>query len=226
MTKKQAEQQDAPSLLLDAHGNPNLVAPGELIESAWGNSVVGRVVPRFPNKTALDTYSATVGTLAVTTDLNVVWMRAAGVWRPTAMGNRISFRVIGGGAGQSIPAATLTTVTWTTVASDPFGVLSGGGIFICPTGWDGRWRFDWAVEWGIHSGSRTSYLSVPPSARYGEATAYTPVAVGPNRMSGSASLMMTAGQSSNIVMYHDGAAAVTCNPGVNQHFQGHYVGPF
>lgn len=37
----------------DAYGNPGHVVPGELIESAWGNAVADRVVPRFNDFTEL-----------------------------------------------------------------------------------------------------------------------------------------------------------------------------
>jgi len=157
MTKKATpEQTDAPSLLLDGYGNPGLVAAGQLIESAWGNAIVGRTVMRFPDKAALDTVAPSNGALAVTVNEGVVWFGAGGTWHPTAIGGRISFRLIGGAPGQSMAPGGFATCSWHTEASDPYNVVGPPGTFTCPAGWAGRWTFVWSVEWpdGGQAGTR------------------------------------------------------------------------
>ncbi len=57
-------------------------APGSAIASAWAQEVSGRVVQRFANLTALNTWAADNGSVAITLDLNLLWRRVAGAWRP------------------------------------------------------------------------------------------------------------------------------------------------
>lgn len=74
----------------DASGNPSLVAAGELIESAWGNAVAGRVVKRFANIAARDAAypaaTAGIGALCVTTDTITLWVSNGTSWIVAAPG--------------------------------------------------------------------------------------------------------------------------------------------
>jgi hypothetical protein len=75
---------DLPALaVVDPDGNPGHVTAGELIESAWGNAVVDRVVKRYANKAAIDAVvSPANGTIALAVDTGWLWLRKAGVWQP------------------------------------------------------------------------------------------------------------------------------------------------
>jgi hypothetical protein len=213
-----------PTTHLDASGNPGLVAAGELIESAWGNAVVTRVINRYPNQTALIATAPPSGTLAVTTDLGVVWIRDAGSWKPTALGNRVTFRAVGGGAGQNVPVDTLVQCTWASEVSDPFNVLSTG-TFTAP--WGGRWGFEWATEFAAGSaGTRQTHLSLPSSVRLGQDTrdAASGEVVG---VTGAASALLTLGQTAAVVVYRTlGGGSQIVNPSTNQYFHGYYMGPY
>lgn len=96
-----------PLAALDVHGNPSAVASGELIESAWGNSVANRVVGRYtaslPSPTDLgrvlintDPTLATNGSpplveMAFNNAWNAVWPRSAGETVQVAtIGNNIT----------------------------------------------------------------------------------------------------------------------------------------
>lgn len=89
-------------------------APGSPIASAWSQEVSNRVVQRFATKTALDTWAAAAGSLAVTLDTNTLWQRVAGVWlqKPVvwrAIGNGTTGVV--GGTQVPVPGLTLTITT-------------------------------------------------------------------------------------------------------------------
>lgn len=53
---------------VDVHGNPSGVAAGELIESAWGNSVKDRVVQKYATDDALRASTPPMGQMAVSTE--------------------------------------------------------------------------------------------------------------------------------------------------------------
>lgn len=231
MTKrKQPEQQvDTPGTLMDAYGNPGLVSAGELITSAWGNSVAGRVVLRFPNTAALLASSAPSGTLAVSLDNNVVWVIDANGWHTTTLGTRINFRVTGGGTGQSIPSSTVTNCTWA-FETDPYNVVTAG-VFTVPTNWQGRYQFEWAVRFnGPASGSssiRQVWLSTSGGALImGHTLHETTGATLPVYISGAASTVAVAGQQFVLQVQHDKATAVIVNPTADEYFQGYYAGPY
>jgi hypothetical protein len=211
------------SPLLDVHGNPSLVAADQIIESAWGNSVVGRVVTRYPNKAALDAASASNGALAVTTDYATVWIRDAGSWKPSPAGRVISF-YLKGSPGQTVPRLANTVTAWTE-GDDPFGVVSGN-VFTVPSGWGGRWMFEWAVKFpGPSAGARRVWCDIG-SHRLGEQQVMTADSDADVFMSGSGSAVLAGGTPVNLVVYHSAAAALVINDTVDQYFQGYYVGPY
>lgn len=214
-----------PSPLLDASGNPSLVSAGELIESAWGNSVAGRVVLRFPNNAAMGAVSPANGTLAVTTDRNVVWYRDGGFWKPTGLGNRIAFRLTGGATGQAMSPNVDVTALWTTEESDPFNLVSAG-IFTVPSDWAGRWTFEWSVNWPSGGGARRAYLSAG-GGHFGKTSTETVTGTFPIDMAGSASTLLPGGSQVSVQMYHTHSAAIAaCNGSANHYFQGYYSGPY
>jgi hypothetical protein len=97
-----------PLAATDADGNPSPVAAGELIEASWGNAVVDHVVKRFADETALATWAAPNGALAVTTDTGTIWQRFGGAWTRNVAG-MIGY-VQAPSTDQSISAASLTIV--------------------------------------------------------------------------------------------------------------------
>lgn len=215
-----------PTPLLDASGNPGTVVANEIIESAWGNSVAGRVVNRFPNKLEMDAWSPPLGALAVTLDDNFVWFRTAAGWVATAVGNYVNFRVVGGGAGQSVPASALTAATWTTELVDPFNVVSAG-VFTVPQNVPGRYTFEWAVEFGIggSNGARLVYVDVGGGNRLSQTG--EDAHEGGTRMSGSGSAILPAGAPVKVIVYHtDGSGPLAVNASTNTYFHGFYNGPF
>ncbi len=222
MTKKTT---DTPvvSPLLDVHGNPTPVAPGQLIESAWGNSVATRVVTRYPSPTELFAASASDGTLAVTTDRNVVWIHMGGGWRPTAMGNTIAFRLDGGPPGQALPASVMTVAHWAT-EDDVLGLVSGG-TFTVPPFWAGRYGFNWSVDFAAGGGASTRFAFLQAGVhRFGETNVVAEE--GGNRFAGAADMFLPEGAQVNVVIYHtDTVNPLTVNATTNTHFIGHYMGP-
>lgn len=208
---------------LDANGNPGLVAPDELIESAWGNSVATRVVAKYPNRNAIFATSPTAGQLAVALDQNVVWVGTGTAWRPTSMGSTSHFLV--STPGQPIPNGVLTAATWPTRLDDAFVAVNAVGTFNVPSGWGGRWQFDWSVDFpdGSQAGSRMVFLGDNQNRRWGQSTGLA--AEGGTRLSGSASVVLPEGGNALVVMYHnDPAGTLTCNATGQQRFQGYYVG--
>jgi hypothetical protein len=215
--------------LVDPYGNPAMVAAGDLIEAAWGNAVAGRVAHRFPTSAALFATSGYGdGSVAYTTDRGVVWVRAGGLWRPTAVGNVIRFRGAAPPAGQSKNGLD-GAATW--VMDDPFAVTSGGTTFTVPAGWAGMWSFDWAVEYpAAGDGTRQAYGLVPGSvpvrfAQFNIQTTYDAFGI-PTAFAGSATVKLTEGQTVQVIMAHTpDSALITVNATGQQYFQGRYVGP-
>ena len=211
-------------LVFDAYGNPGAVAPGDLIESAWGNAVKDRVLHRFPTKTALDAWHPGAATLAVTTDLNVVWFydSSTSTWLPTGVGNRMTFRSVGDGT-QLIPTGTPVRAHFVE-SSDPFSVVSGS-VFTVPAGWPGRWHFEWSCYFAttVSSGNRQVYAQIGGSTHGAQAISGT--GSGAVQMSGSASPRLVVGDTAEITMFQDSGGDLNVNPTANQYFAGHYVGP-
>ena len=66
---------------VDVSGNPEYVATGEIIESAWGNAVKDRVRAIFPTRADLDAWTQSpVGTHAYTVDDGHSWVRGLSGW--------------------------------------------------------------------------------------------------------------------------------------------------
>lgn len=85
---------------VDASGNPANVAANELVESAWGNAVVARVVRTFANKAAMDAAAAGYN-LAITQSDGALWRRLPAGWsRMTATQNEAI------GPGGNFPVGT------------------------------------------------------------------------------------------------------------------------
>jgi hypothetical protein len=209
----------------DAYGNPGAsLLPGDLIESAWGNATASHVTHRFPNKAALDTFAAPRGTLAVTTDQNVIWIRGDTIWNPTPAGHRISFMVLGGPPGQATTDGLLTMATWATELSDPSSVVAGGEFWL-PAGWAGRWQFDWAVLFPAGIGTRTVYLSAG-GRKYGTTNVMQNPDYVTTEMAGSASVVLAEGAKASISIRQTGISApAAVNYSVDSYFQGYYAGP-
>lgn len=224
MTKAKADPPPTPSLLLDAYGNPGLVAPGQLIESSWGNSLVERAVLRFPTIAAMQAASAGDGQMAIALNEAVIFIRLSGTWKPTAIANRIAFRLVGGAPGQSMGTGVLTTAQFA-AATDPFGVVAAG-IFTVPAGWAGRWMFEYAVQFAVGgmNGLRQAFVSTSP-ARLAEISDVGQEAG--TRLSGAGSVVLGVGQTAQVTMYHsDSSSQLSNNASANNYFQGYYVGPY
>lgn len=95
-------------------------APGSPIASQWAQEVSNRVVQRFANKAALDAWAAAAGSMAVTVDANLTWIRKPTGWvhSPVPQQQHVTGVVVTIGAGASGPVlnGTLTPVI-------PAGVL-------------------------------------------------------------------------------------------------------
>jgi hypothetical protein len=99
-------------MAVDTYGNPNAVATGELIESAWGNAVEQRVVSTFPSVAVLLAAPLPLGATAIATDVGTMFRRLAGGWsRLTADVGTLP------GPGGSYPVGTVLLST--TIAADP-----------------------------------------------------------------------------------------------------------
>lgn len=71
----------SPTVATDDYGNPSYVAPGEIIESAWGNSVSDRVVRVFPDGPSVGTWTeAPNGALASQLDIDAVLHKVDDQW--------------------------------------------------------------------------------------------------------------------------------------------------
>lgn len=223
MTKTKAP---SPTPLADAYGNPGTVVSGALIESAWGNGVVNRIVNRFPNKAALDTWAPAFGVLAITTDNNVVWMRDGATWKATSVGNVPRFRLTGNPPGQSVLPSALTTLTWVEAMDDSFVV--SGGVLTVPPGFAGRWMFEWSVNFPApSSGVRQVFCSGPGATRFGLMTITTTDPAPAVDMSGATTIVLAAGDTVSVVAFHTHTGGLLVNSSAsNQYFQGHYMGPY
>ena len=55
-------------------------APGSQLAAQWAQEISSRIVQRFPNKAAIDTWVAPAGARAVALDTGIEWRRIGGVW--------------------------------------------------------------------------------------------------------------------------------------------------
>lgn len=199
----------APETRMDAHGNPGLVAAGELIESAWGNAVVGRVVQRFPNITALNAWAPGNGAIAGTVTPPTVWIRQGGTWIPD--GGMVPSAKLGRNANQAIPNATLTAVTWQIQVLGNFfnATLPGTGL-VAP--YSGLYNVTANVNWDPSAqGQRIAQLMVNGALVDSVVSPNTSVAYGTGQSLGT-NVVMTAGQAVSLQVLQDTGGAVNIGP--------------
>lgn len=185
----------------DAYGNPSNVAPDELIESAWGNSVAARVLRTFPNKTALLTWAAPNGARAITTDKNWVWQRIAGAWVVIG-GARIGFGAVN--PGQAWAVGQTQSMTWPSERFDTDGFAAGGAAITVPADLGGMYSITAQVNGLVANAGGATFVQIVIAAAI---VAQSYISVGVGMISIATQFEMTAGQNVQlqIINGHSGA---------------------
>lgn len=183
-------------------------------------------VPIFATEAARDAAlpGAANGTLAITTDKNRMWMRIGGAWGLIA-GSMPYFW--GWSAGtQTCPQNVATTAVWAGGEVDTDNCFNNAtGVFTCPAGFAGRWRFDYTCRFQTSSGGlRNTWLELQNGSRYAQVLC-PPYPANVTIISGSTDIVVAAGNTIVVKMFVDVAGGLTVNQTTDEAFKGRYVGP-
>lgn len=90
------------------------VASLQTIQSVWGNSVRNRIVQTFDTKTERDSHNAALpnGSVAVTLDTGIVYVKQAGAWSVLEMPWRTFTMAVWGLQGTTPTALTIVSTTF------------------------------------------------------------------------------------------------------------------
>jgi hypothetical protein len=195
---------------------------GSPVQSVWGQAVSDHTIQRFTSTADRDAkWSSPAEGSICQAPVGQFWLRSGGAWVPL-FNKSMGFRLIGG-VGQGIPANVVTNCTWSTKVYDDYNVTAGG-IFTCPAGWAGRWRFEYSVRFpGPSTGVRQVFFSAPP-VRYAQQTLDQNVS-GDTCIAGSSSIILGVNAVVGVSVFQNHSGGLNCNSGTDDHFQGYYVGP-
>ena len=200
------------------------IVTGDITDTRKQSAARGGVLV-VASATEYPTPTATEGAFVYNLQLNqlLYWTGTAWQWLAGAAPN---FRLIGGGAGQVVPTGAATTATWVNgseVRDTEAAIAVGTGVFTCPAGMAGLWRFDASISFGSNAtGLRGMWLEHSVSVtRYSQFL--LPGAV--ESLAASADIVLAAGETVRVVMFQTSGGNLTTNTGSSQYFQGRYVGP-
>lgn len=156
------------------------------------------------------------GSTAHELDTNRTYTYDGNFWKLESFGaNRPRFRRAGGGAGQSIPAATNTLVTFVngTEDFDSDSVLATNGVFTCTAALAGWWTFEYNV---LSNNNMAAWIQHSAGTRrYGNTNS--------SNLSASHTFQVGAGETVAIYAFAGAASTINANNGAT--FSGYYQGP-